>query len=137
MVRPIVLVLALLPAPPAPAADLPGGGIIDCRVARPAGAREYWSWREVDGRRCWYAGRPGKPKSELRWGVVLVPAKTGAERVEGPPQVPIDAPAPVVILRVVPTTGAEGSFDDRWLPVLGCGYHFVGTWDCGRTKKGM
>lgn len=27
----------------------------------------YWSWREIDGRKCWYRGARNKPKSELRW----------------------------------------------------------------------
>lgn len=27
----------------------------------------YWSWREIDGRRCWYVGRPGRSKEQLRW----------------------------------------------------------------------
>ena len=30
--------------------------------------REYWSWREIDGRKCWFVGRPGsKAKTQLRW----------------------------------------------------------------------
>jgi hypothetical protein len=62
--RAIALAVALTIIPPAGAAETE----IDCRSARPAGAREYWSWREVDGRRCWYAGRPGLAKGLLRWG---------------------------------------------------------------------
>jgi hypothetical protein len=27
----------------------------------------YWAYRIVDGRECWYQGRPGKPKNELFW----------------------------------------------------------------------
>ena len=30
--------------------------------------REYWSWREIDGKKCWFVGRPGsKAKTQLRW----------------------------------------------------------------------
>lgn len=39
-----------------------------CRSAKPID-REWWSWRLVDGRRCWYRGRAVKSKSELRWSV--------------------------------------------------------------------
>ena len=27
----------------------------------------YWSWRLIDGRKCWYAGRVVKDKNELVW----------------------------------------------------------------------
>jgi hypothetical protein len=40
---------------------------VECRSAKPAGAREYWSWRQIDGRQCWYAGRPGRSKDTLHW----------------------------------------------------------------------
>jgi len=110
-----------------------------CEPHKPAGAREYWSWREINGRPCWYAGRPGKPKTELRWEVLYSrpPEGRGAEPVVSPPQ-DADRPAPepsITILRVTPVGAAEGSFDDRWLPVLSCGYHFVGTWDCRRRVQ--
>jgi hypothetical protein len=45
-----------------------------CREA-PAG-KTYWSWREIDGRRCYYEGRITLPKSELHWGDA--PAKSRA-----------------------------------------------------------
>ncbi len=39
---------------------------IECQLAK--GARGYhWAWREIDGRRCWYAGERGMAKSELHW----------------------------------------------------------------------
>ena len=33
-------------------------------------SKDYWSWRIIDGKKCWYPGRPGKPKSELLWEVI-------------------------------------------------------------------
>lgn len=27
----------------------------------------YWSWRLIDGRKCWYQGKPMLSKSELEW----------------------------------------------------------------------
>jgi hypothetical protein len=41
--------------------------MVECRSAKPAEAREYWSWRLIDGRQCWYAGRPGRSKATLHW----------------------------------------------------------------------
>jgi len=38
----------------------------ECRTER--GDRHlYWSWRQIDGRRCWYAGPPGVSKAALHW----------------------------------------------------------------------
>jgi hypothetical protein len=29
--------------------------------------RGYWSWRMIDGRKCWYEGKPMLSKSSLEW----------------------------------------------------------------------
>jgi len=82
----------------------------------------YWSWREIDGRRCWYLGRPGKPKTELFWQVAArspTPASTpaptrqsqiSARQSQTPargPQAP--ASSPVLYLQVTPTVPAPGA----------------------------
>jgi hypothetical protein len=57
----IVLTLALEVMLPAAQAET-----IECR-ARPE-TREYWSWREIDGRRCWFKGHRSISKKLLSWG---------------------------------------------------------------------
>lgn len=53
----------------------------------------YWSWREVDGRRCWYPGRPGKSKTELHWSRMPTPQDARPVRVERPEaNVPVSGP---------------------------------------------
>lgn len=50
-------------------AELPTHGQQE-RIAcseRPLSTREYWSWREIEGRRCWFVGRATMPKSMLFW----------------------------------------------------------------------
>jgi hypothetical protein len=39
---------------------------VECAPQRVRDNR-YWSYRIIDGRTCWYPGRPGKPKTELVW----------------------------------------------------------------------
>ena len=39
----------------------------ECSAERPANARTYWSYRLIDGRKCWYEGRPMISKSLLHW----------------------------------------------------------------------
>ena len=60
----------------------PPPGIICCEPRKPQGAREWWSFREIKSARCWYAGRPGKPKSELRWCVRRTPPSEAAPEIE-------------------------------------------------------
>src|SRR5262245_11358407 len=67
---------------------------IPCQTGKTGDA--YWSWREVDGRRCWYQGRPGKPKDQLYW--------QKAAKAMSPPAPQAPAPMPVVTLHVTPTT---------------------------------
>jgi len=69
----------------------------------------YWSWREIDGRRCWYRGSPGKPKAELFWKVAAKPTSsppslpTSSKPTPSPkPQVPVSYP--VHNLHVTPAT---------------------------------
>jgi hypothetical protein len=38
-----------------------------CSTERPSNARSYWSYRLIDGRKCWYEGQPMLPKSMLHW----------------------------------------------------------------------
>jgi len=45
-----------------------GGDLVECEPQRVTGDGRHWAYRIVDGRECWYPGRPGKPKNELLWG---------------------------------------------------------------------
>lgn len=38
-----------------------------CSTERPSNARSYWSYRLIDGRKCWYEGKPMLSKSLLYW----------------------------------------------------------------------
>src|SRR2546430_13597876 len=45
-----------------------GGDLVECEPQRVTGDGRYGAYGVVDGRECWYPGRPGKPKNELVWG---------------------------------------------------------------------
>lgn len=56
------------------AATLLSVGILDaqakqqCRSARPSNPQgEWWSYRLIDGRKCWYQGKPMLSKALLEW----------------------------------------------------------------------
>ena len=42
-------------------------GALECQPEAPSGHTAHWSWRNIDGKRCWYPGRPGMAKTNLRW----------------------------------------------------------------------
>src|SRR5262249_30868455 len=51
-----------------------GGDLLECEPQRVTGDSRHWAYRIVDGRECWYPGRPGKPKNELFWGHDDIPS---------------------------------------------------------------
>jgi hypothetical protein len=40
---------------------------VECKAELPSARTGYWSWRIIDGKQCWYPGRPGMSKAELHW----------------------------------------------------------------------
>ena len=52
---------------------------MECSAARPSSTQSYWSWRLIDGRKCWYAGKTMISKSLLQW-----PAKTSVQAKADP-----------------------------------------------------
>jgi hypothetical protein len=38
-----------------------------CSASMPSNPHGYWSWRMIDGRKCWYEGKPMLSKSSLEW----------------------------------------------------------------------
>jgi hypothetical protein len=38
-----------------------------CSAAMPSNPHGYWSWRLIDGRKCWYEGKPMLSRSLLEW----------------------------------------------------------------------
>jgi hypothetical protein len=51
-----------------------GSDLVECEPQRVTGDGHYWAYRIIDGRECWYPGRPGKPKNELYWGRGTTPS---------------------------------------------------------------
>jgi len=78
-------------------------------VASPSKAQGHWSWRLIDGRKCWYAGKTVIPKSSLQWAAA---APAQAKAAAAPISVvtekrsdPMDAQARML---------DDDSFESRW-----------------------
>jgi hypothetical protein len=77
---------------------------IACQASKPH-ARSYYAWREIDHRRCWYAGAPGLSKAVLYW--------PSAE----PPSYPLPVPAVPIAVAPVPAVtlpARTAPFAERW-----------------------
>ena len=55
---------------------------IECSAERLQSGKGHWSWRIVDGKKCWYPGRPGVSKDNLHWPSKTEGQKTVGQRVE-------------------------------------------------------
>src|SRR5436190_11818700 len=57
---------------------LPMGVAQQCSAAEPSNPQKHWSYRLIDGRKCWYQGENNFPKSLLRWPGNAEPRGGGA-----------------------------------------------------------
>jgi len=73
---------------------------MECSAARPSSTQSYWSWRLIDGRKCWYAGKTMISKSLLQW-----PTKTSVQAKADPKP----ARVTVVPVTVVPVATEKRS----------------------------
>jgi hypothetical protein len=96
------LLAALIPV------SAPAAQVRECRAA--ASNHGHWSWRLIDGRKCWYAGKAVISKSSLKW-----PAAAPAQAKSEP------APANVVTEKRSDPLDAQArllddanSFEARW-----------------------
>jgi hypothetical protein len=99
-----VVMAALLPV------SAPAAQVRECSAAVPANQSGHWSWRLIDGRKCWYAGKTVISKSLLKW-----PAAAPAQAVSDAAPIavaaekrsePMDAQARML--------DDDDSFESRW-----------------------
>ena len=70
-----------------------------CAAAMPANPQgQWWSYRLIDGRKCWYAGKPMLSKSLLAWSTEASPEPSSRGKADGvvmagKPGNPLDAQA--------------------------------------------
>jgi hypothetical protein len=85
-----------------------GGDLVECEPQRVTGDGQHWAYRIVDGRECWYPGRPGKPKNELFWhrGNAL-PAEQTMDQTETETETEIEPSEPPSRLEAAPPQKSE------------------------------
>jgi hypothetical protein len=110
--RPCLLFVAVgvLLAPLATAAH----GAVACSAELPTNRSGHWSWRNIDGKRCWYPGRPGLAKANLRWTQSSPP--TLARGDDEAPALPVAARRNVRMPE--PSSGSDEALLESYWPAL-------------------
>jgi hypothetical protein len=59
----------------------------ECVDAIPSNSQGHWSWRLIDGRKCWYQGKPMLSRSLLEWPAQgSAQPKSDTELTSAPPE---------------------------------------------------
>ena len=79
-------------------------------VASPSKVQGHWSWRLIDGRKCWYAGKTMISKSLLRWA----PAASAQAKVKVAPPVNVATEKRSRPMNAQARMLDDDSFESRW-----------------------
>ena len=78
--------------------------------ASPSKTQGHWSWRQIDGRKCWYAGKAMISKSLLRWA----PAAPAQAKVKVAPSVNVATEKRSGPMNAQARMLDDDSFESRW-----------------------
>jgi hypothetical protein len=89
-----------------------------CAEAMPSNPQgHWWSYRLIDGRKCWYEGKPGLSKSSLEWPEEVSAQPASGEEIDGTvrakPRNPVDSQAWAPNLQAWAPTNPD-TFEARW-----------------------
>jgi hypothetical protein len=89
-----------------------------CSAAMPSNPQgHWWSYRLIDGRKCWYEGKPGFSKSLLEWPKEVSAQPASGEEVKSSvaekPRNPLDSQAWAPSSQALAPTDPE-TFETRW-----------------------
>src|ERR1700752_5075133 len=107
--QPLVLAACIIGISPLAFSSAATAEARQCLTERPADARSYWSYRIIDGRKCWYEGKPMLSKTLLHWR----PAET-ADHSGREPSLPPPTGAYNFLDAQALMPDASDSFEARW-----------------------
>jgi len=81
----------------------------ECLSAKPSNQRgQYFSWRVIDHKKCWYAGRPGRSKHQLHW------AGRNGYPIDPPGVNPVGVTVEKSAVSPTLSTDPDGTFIHEW-----------------------
>ena len=99
----------------------PTAQAIQCLAAAPSNTQKHWTYRLIDGRKCWYEGSSMVSKSLLHWPPQRPPQTPAMQAASG--KAPTSDEAPIKILTVKSinpldaqalVTDESDDFESRW-----------------------
>jgi hypothetical protein len=103
------------------AINSPAKAAIECRAELPQSRSGHWSWRQIEGRKCWFPGRAGVDKAQLRWPTAEASPRAQPETRPPADEPPQSYPSPAKDLTVggppqaYPSATKELTFEQRWV----------------------
>ena len=89
-----------------------------CSAALPSNPQGHWSYRLIDGRKCWYEGENNFPKSLLQWPEQNSALSAFGKAEPRPEQEPLPAVTQTMSPHAEPTNQSDSeSFEARWRAV--------------------
>ena len=110
-------IAALLPV------GAPTAQAIQCLAAAPSNTQKHWTYRLIDGRKCWYEGRSMISRSLLQWPPQAPAVQSTSGKAPAPGKAPTSDEAPIKILTVksinpldaqASVTDNSDDFKSRW-----------------------
>src|SRR5262249_2846270 len=89
-----------------------GSDLVECEPQRVTDDGRHWAYRIIDGRECWYPGRPGNQTTGLCW--VAGPPPPGARRVDRPGPEPVPSGPPSRLVAAPPEKPEIASMPAEW-----------------------
>jgi hypothetical protein len=89
---------------------------IECRADLPSHHTAHWTYRMLDGRKCWYEGKRMVSKTLLHWSVSNVSTKAASEPVTSGQNALAFGSEPSCCSRQF---GDGQSFESRWQAIFG------------------
>ena len=96
---------------------------IQCLAAAPSNTQKHWTYRLIDGRKCWYEGRSMISRSLLQWPPQAPAVQSTSGKAPAPGEAPTSGEAPIKILTVKSinpldaqalVTDDSDDFESRW-----------------------
>jgi hypothetical protein len=85
-----------------------------CNAAQPENQHgHWWSYRIIDGRKCWYEGKPGLSKSMLEWPPRVSSAQRSRPHEEVARAMPVESPGKMMDAQAWAPAVAD-TFEELW-----------------------
>jgi hypothetical protein len=111
----IAFVARILPSGIVLPIEIQAAEVKQCSAALPSNPQGHWSYRLIDGRKCWYQGENNFPKSLLQWPEQASPLSAFGKAEPSPEEELLPPATQPVSPHTEPNNLSDSdSFEARW-----------------------